>query len=285
MNNASPRRYPGGKSTMAGLLGRLRKLNGIGDRLIAEPFAGGAGAALGLLYNEEAPSICINDADPAIFDLWWSLLHQPDQFAQKLSGTRVSMAEWRRQRDAYRSRRPISRLRRGFAAFYLNRCNRSGIIMNGGPIGGIKQKGKWKLDARYNKRELQERCTKIAEYSDRIAISGLDGLQFIEQQNAGETFFFIDPPYYAKGKTLYLNALDDKYHRSLADKLRAMRDTAWVLTYDDCPQIRKMYRDWARVRPFALRYSATERRQGKEIMIVPKWMRLPSSQESGAIAW
>ena len=285
MNNASPLRYPGGKSTMAGLLGRLRKLNGLGDHSIAEPFAGGAGASLGLLFNEETPSITINDADPAIYDFWWTLLNEEEEFAKMLSSTRASMAEWRRQRDTYRSTKRISRLRRAFAAFYLNRCNRSGIIMNGGPIGGIKQTGKWKIDARYNKKDLQQRCNKIAEYKDRITVSSLDGLEFIRHQEARSTFFFIDPPYYDKGKTLYLNALDDEYHRTLAAQLRAMKDTAWVLTYDDCPEIRKMYRDWARIRPFSLRYSATERRQGREIMIVPEWMRLPSVQGSAAIRW
>jgi hypothetical protein len=142
-----------------------------------------------------------------------------------------------------------------------------------------------KIDARYNKKELQQRCNKLAEYKDRIIVSGLDGLQFIQRQDAESTFFFIDPPYYAKGKTLYLNALDDEYHRALAAQLRAMKDAAWVLTYDDCPEIRKMYRDWARIRPFSLRYSATERRQGREIMIVPEWMRLPSVQGSAAIGW
>lgn len=157
--------------------------------------------------------------------------------------------------------------------------------MNGGPIGGIKQTGKWKIDARYNKQELQQRFDKIAEYKDRITVSGLDGLRFIQQQDARSTFFFIDPPYYDKGKTLYLNALDDEYHRLLAAQLRAMKDSAWVLTYDDCPQIRKMYRGWAKIRPFSLRYSARERRQGREIMIVPEWMRLPSAQNSAAIGW
>lgn len=285
MKTSSPLRYPGGKSSMSGLLGQIRRLNGLGDRAVAEPFAGGAGASLTLLYLEETPEILINDADPAIHDFWWAVLNRPKVFADMISNTRVNMAEWRQQRDVYRSRGRISRLRRGFAAFYLNRCNRSGIIMNGGPIGGVRQEGNWKLDARFNQAELRQRCEKIAEYRDRIQVSGHDGIQFIKIHNPDSHFYFIDPPYYAKGKTLYLNALDEEYHVALGAHLRTMADAAWVLTYDDCPEVRRIYRGWAAIRPFSLRYAASERRSGKEVLITPKWMRLPTSQASAAIVW
>lgn len=270
---------------MAGLLGRIRRLNGLGDRSIAEPFAGGAGASLTLLYLEETHEIYINDADLAIHDFWWSVVNRPKPFLDMLSRTRVSMAEWHRQREVYRDQGRVSRLRRGFAAFYLNRCNRSGIIMNGGPIGGVKQGGKWKLDARFNKPELRRRAEKVAEYRDRIHVSCRDGIEFMESLDLACTLLFIDPPYFVQGKTLYLNTLDEEYHAALAARLKSMRDVAWVLTYDDCPEIRRMYRDWARIRQFSLRYSAADRQSGKEVLIAPRWMHLPDSQTSAAIIW
>ena len=285
MKTSSPLRYPGGKSAMAGLLGQVRRLNGLGDRATAEPFAGGAGASLSLLYLEETHEIYINDADGAICDFWWAAVNQPRPFTELIMKTPVSMAEWRSQRDLYRKPGRASRLRRAFAAFYLNRCNRSGIIMNGGPIGGVSQKGKWKLDARFNKPELRRRCERIAEYRDRIHVSCRDGIDFIEYLDSERTFFFIDPPYFEKGKTLYLNALDVEYHATLAARLKLMRDGAWVLTYDDCPEIRRMYQGWATIRPFGLRYAAAERRSGKEVLITPKWMRLPAWQASAALTW
>lgn len=285
MKVSSPLRYPGGKSSMAGLLGEIRRLNGLGDRAIAEPFAGGAGASLTLLYLEETHEIYINDVDPAIHDFWWTLVKRPKLFLDMLTKTRVSMSEWHRQRNTYRDCGHLSRLRRGFSAFYLNRCNRSGIIMNGGPIGGVKQTGKWKLAARFNKFELRRRCEKVAEYRDRVHVSCRDGIAFIADLDAASIFFFIDPPYFVKGKTLYMNALDEEYHLALAARLKSMADAAWVLTYDDCPKIRNMYRSWATIRPFSFQYAAADRRKGKEVLIVPKWMQLPSSQESAAIIW
>lgn len=270
---------------MAGLLTDIRRLNGLGDRAIAEPFAGGAGASLSLLYLEEAHRIYINDADPAIYDFWWTLVNRPQPFMDLLSRKRVSLAEWRRQREVYKESGSVSRLRRGFSAFYLNRCNRSGIIMNGGPIGGIEQAGKWKLDARFNKPELRQRCEKVAEYRERVIVSCDDGIDFIERLDPQRTFLFIDPPYFDKGPTLYLNALDDIYHAALAARLKTLSEAAWVLTYDDCREIRSLYRGWATIRPFSVRYVAAKRRTGKEVLITPKWMRLPKWQESLALAW
>ena len=284
MTISSPLRYPGGKSGMAGLLAEIRRLNRLGDRVMAEPFAGGAGASLTLLYLEEVPKIYINDADPAIYDFWWTLVNRPQPFLDMLSKTCVSINEWRRQRDVYRASRRVSRLHRGFSAFYLNRCNRSGIIMNGGPIGGLAQAGKWQLDARFNKPELRRRCEKVAEYRERIHVSCDDGIHFIERLDPESTFFFVDPPYFEKGPTLYLNALDEDYHAALAARMRVMQDAAWVLTYDDCPEVRRLYRGWAAIRPFTLPYSAAERRSGKEVLITPKWIRLPARQESAALS-
>jgi DNA adenine methylase len=270
---------------MASLLRQIRTINGLGDRVIAEPFAGGAGASLTLLFLEETHEIHINDADPAIHDFWWSLVNKSTAFLNMLAAADVSIHEWHRQRDVYRERRRISRLRRGFSVFYLNRCNRSGIIRNGGPIGGIEQTGKWKLDARFNRAGLRARCEKVAEYRDRIRVTGLDGIEFIDSLDSRSVLLFIDPPYYAKGPMVYLNALNDDYHAALASRLKSVQDAAWVLTYDDCPEIRGLYQGWTNTRPFGLRYAASERRRGNELLITPKWMRLPKHQTSAAITW
>lgn len=285
MKFPSPLRYPGGKSSMAGLLSSIRRINDIGGMPIAEPFAGGAGASLRLLYLEETTDIYINDADYAIYSFWWTLVNRSKPFIKMLSNKRVCLSEWRRQREIYKSSSKISMLKKGFSAFYLNRCNRSGIIVDGGPIGGVFQTGKWKINARFNKSELINRCEKISEYRQRIHVSCDDGMSFIESLNNDSTFYFIDPPYYEKGPELYLNALNENYHIRLAEQLREMADQFWVLTYDDCPEIRRIYCGWANIRSFSLRYSASSQRSGKEILITPKWMRLPSEQNSLALKW
>ena len=285
MKTVSPFRYPGGKSAMSGLLREVRSLNALGQAPVAEPYAGGAGAALSLLISEATPEVLINDADPAMHAFWWTLKMRPRQLLDRLSATRVSMAEWHRQRDIYRQGRRASRVDRGFAAFYLNRCNHSGIIVNGGPIGGPKQRGKWKIDARFNKQGLRARLERLIEYRDRISVSNEDGIDFVRNLRGTDTFLFIDPPYFEKGPLLYLNDLGPAYHRRLAQVLRAKPEEAWVLTYDDCEFIRRLYEPWADVRSFSLRYAASRTRMGREVMITPRWMHLPSSQDSKAVDW
>lgn len=285
MLTASPLRYPGGKSSMTGLVRDIRRLNGLGSRSIAEPFAGGAGASLNLLYLEETPEVHINDADQAVRDFWWSVVHRTKQFVALLESVPLSIEEWQRQRDIYRKRGRVSALARGFATFYLNRCNRSGIIVNGGPIGGIRQTGTWKIDARFNRADLRRRCLKLAEFKERLHVTGEDGLAFVRRLVRDDVVFVIDPPYFEKGPTLYLNALDATYHERLRDQLWEMRDKPWVLTYDDCPQVRKLYEGWAAVRPFSLRYTAARRQKGREVLITPKHLALPSHQGSASIDW
>ncbi len=275
MRIASPLRYPGGKSSLAGVLGEIRGLNELCDHAVAEPFAGGAGASLSLLYHGQTQKIHINDFDPAIHAFWQSAVHESEALLNLLDERPVSVEEWIRQRDIYRAGGP-SRLELGFSAFYLNRCNRSGIIKDGGVIGGLDQSGPWKISARFNRPKLRERLQRVAEHRQQIGVTGLDGIEFIGTLDRASTMFFIDPPYYGKGSRLYLNVPLPDYHERLAEKLRGIGDSAvWVLTYDDCPEVRNLYEEWANIQSFSLRYTAAERRQGEEVLITPKALRTP----------
>lgn len=284
MKPVSPLRYPGGKASMRKVLCAIRELNHLNGHAMAEPFAGGAGASLSLLYLRETHEIHINDFDPAIRDFWYSAVYENDAMISYLEEVPVSVDEWRRWKKMYKSR-DASRLERGFAAFYLNRCNRSGIIDSGGIIGGLEQAGRWKIDVRFNKDTLRERFERIAEERDRIFVTGIDGIEFLDSLDSQSSFYFIDPPYYQKGPTLYLNGLDPAYHAKLAEKLYGMSDAAWALTYDNCKEVRELYEDWAILRPFSLRRSSSGHDEGREILITPSWLLLPTDQSVLPLAW
>lgn len=284
MSFASPLRYPGGKSSMAGVLHDIRLLNDLVDLELAEPFAGGAGASLSLLFGSEAPLIHINDLDPAINAFWQSAVNESEAFLDLLDDATLSIEDWKQWRAVYLNK-DASRLERGFATFYLNRCNRSGIIKNGGPIGGVGQTGHWSLDARFNKETLSMRLRKLAKYREKISITGQDGIEFIESIEDRGVMFFVDPPYFNKGPALYLNSLNKEYHDLLANKLSEIRDRPWILTYDECPEVRRLYSSWASIRTFSLKYTASARRSGNEVMITPRWMKTPPSAVSRRLNW
>lgn len=199
----SPLRYPGGKSALYGRLRELIRLNGFSRPKYVEPYAGGAGAAIGLLITGEVESIHINDLDPAINAFWSSCIGQNAAFIERLRSVPVTVTEWRRQRDIYDDKLGSSAFDLGFATFFLNRTNRSGVL-KGGPIGGHDQTGPYKIDARFNRVTLAERLRLIGLYSKHITVSGDDGLTIIEQ-HAGDpnVFIYADPPYFYKAGSLY----------------------------------------------------------------------------------
>lgn len=274
MRFASPLRYPGGKALMAPLLKEIRQLNGLEGHAIAEPFAGGAGASLTLLHQGDVDRVLLNDLDPHIYDFWQAAVHSTAEMIAYLDQVPISVQEWRRWREVYK-KGAVSQVERGFATLYLNRCNRSGIIWNGGVIGGLAQEGRWKIDARFNKTTLRQRLEWLGRQREQIEVSNRDGIECIDACTLGSTLWFIDPPYVTKGRTLYMDPLNVEYHQNLAAHLQGADRADWVLTYDDCPLVRQLYGGWATVKQFPLLYSAAERRFGSEVLIAPPGLRLP----------
>ena len=154
----TPLRYPGGKKRLAPVVMRLLEVNGLKDIEYAEPYAGGASMALTLLFEEYASAIHINDLSRPVYAFWHTVLNEADELCRRIDRVKVTMREWHRQHKIYEQRETADLADLGFAAFFLNRTNRSGII-GGGVIGGKGQGGDWKLDARFTKADLIRRAS------------------------------------------------------------------------------------------------------------------------------
>ena len=264
----SPLRYPGGKLFLVSEFERILGLIGLEKPIYVEPYAGGAGAALCLLFTNKVERIIINDLDKAIYAFWKSVTEESERFAQKIFTTPVTMIEWERQKKIY-SDENTGTFERGFATFFLNRTNRSGV-MNAGPIGGKEQIGTYKIDARYNKENLVTRVLKIGEHKNRIKVLNEDGIQLAKRYLGKENvFIYLDPPYFKKGALLYMNHYAVPDHQELADLLNKNSDYHWVLTYDETVKIRDLYLDRTRKR-LALKYrvhDSLKARAAHELMI------------------
>lgn len=277
----SPMRYPGGKALLARLMISVIAQNNLREPHYIEPYAGGAGAGLELLFEEYVDSITINDADPRIYAFWLAATKKNEALADLIMSTEVSVDEWHRQRAIYKKCDRRRTLALGFATFFLNRTTRSGVIHNGGPIGGYDQSGNYTIDARFNRANLVRRIQRIGVYSDRITVRGGDGLTLLDEINRStdtsrDTFVYLDPPYYEKGAELYLNRYTHKEHEALAEYLHRSAAFPWIMTYDNVPAIRDLYRHF-RQTEFSLDYSAYERRTGREVLIYPENISLPSN--------
>ena len=276
----SPLRYPGGKGKLARFVAEVIRANGLQDGMYVEPYAGGAAVAFELLLTGVVRRIAINDLNLPIFAFWQAVLDDTDALIRLIRDTDVTMEtrDWAK-RVFTESRRTSLEL--AFATFFLNRTNRSGIL-NGGAIGGIKQEGIWKLDARYNKDALVERIRKIARMRRRISLTNMDAVDFLNQAPPnwpGKTLVYLDPPYYQKGRDLYYNFYRHDDHANVAFATHNLRNIRWLVSYDDVEAIHGLYEGTSCLR-YTIGYSARERSRGAEAMFFSPGLKVPLVQGS-----
>lgn len=275
MRYLSPLRYPGGKARLAPYLTRLIEAQESQPRQYAEPFAGGAGAALRLLRDGIVDCIHLNDINPGIAAFWRASLDYPDRFCDLIQTVPLTIKEWRRQAEIYANPSGYGDFDLGFATFYLNRTNRSGIL-DAGPIGGFEQLGRWKIDARFNREALCIRIQTIADLRHQIYVTERDGLDFLSglKGDAKDIFVYADPPYLVQGEGLYLHAFDAGAHLDLA-KLLASAEFPWILTYDDDPRITNLLYSGGRCATFDIAHTAHRQHVGTEAVIYSEHLVIP----------
>lgn len=262
----SPLRYPGGKGKITPLIRYIIKNSNMKHITYIEPFAGGAGVGLELLETGVVENIVINDLDKGIYSFWRAIKEEPERFITEIRNATLNIEEWKRQKEISESNKYYS-FELGFATFYLNRTNRSGII-SGGVIGGANQEGKYKMDARFNKENLIKRIEKIALRRHHIYIYNKDVQSFLKNylEKFENYFIYFDPPYFEKGSLLYMNALEKTDHINIRDAIEHYVDGRWIMTYDNVNEIKEIYSNYE-IRQFELNYSVEKKRRAKEIII------------------
>jgi hypothetical protein len=276
----SPLRYPGGKGKLTPLIELLIDKYGHRGGIYIEPFAGGAGVAIELLENGVVSEIVINDLDKGIYSFWRAILEETDRFLEQVRRVPITIDEWKKQRSICFGKNKKYSFELGFATFYMNRTNRSGII-KGGAIGGMEQSGVWKLDARFNREDLISRIKKIAENKSKIHLYNKDIKSFLKNyvpKYEENTFIYFDPPYFKKGKQLYLNFFNYNDHIRIEKLIGDIVNCDWIITYDDEPEIEKIYEKYC-IKKIELNYSVSKKRKAKELIIFESSSGVPDINE------
>lgn len=271
----SPLRYPGGKLKVVDYIKRLMEENNLCGGTYIEPYAGGANVAFSLLLNKYVKRIKINDIDRSIYAFWHSVLMETEALCRMIQDTKVSMETWEQQHEVQKDKKEAELLELGFSTFFLNRTNRSGIL-KGGVIGGKSQTGKYKIDVRYNKKDLIERIETIAAQKNKIELTCMDAVALIKRYKrtpAAKTLCYLDPPYYVKGKDLYLNYYNDNDHKMIAEAIMKYKGQ-WIISYDAVEFIKKLYGNF-RQTEYYLSYSAGCPSKGRELMVFSDGLILP----------
>ena len=262
-------RYPGGKSQLTKFVKHLLDINKINGTYI-EPFAGGFGLALNLLFDGSVKNVVLNDLDPSIYSLWFNILYNVDELIYKINTAEISIKEWHHQRNIHSNVKddPLS-IDNAYSTLFLNRTNVSGII-TGGPIGGINQQGKYKLDCRFKKNVLVHKAREINKRKESIYLNNLDANEFITEKLAdydpNETFIFYDPPYFKQGKNIYMSFVKNKDHQYLANNIISKSEFNWITTYDIQNDIYQFYKEQSQSYTYSLNYSANIKRKAKEYL-------------------
>jgi DNA adenine methylase len=269
----SPLRYPGGKGRLAKFVASVLAQQRPFPKRYVEPFAGGAGVALRLLVDEYVDEIVINDLNPGVAAFWRAVFERSEELVEKVESCSLTIDEWRLQRAIYLSE-PADDVALGFALFFLNRTNRSGIL-DARPIGGYEQAGRWKIDARFHRASLVQRLRVLANYGTRVAVCEIDAIELIDSHlRDPESFIYADPPYLGKGDDLYLDTLSWEDHARLASLLR--QGGKWLVTYDADPRITGELYNGLRCAEFSMTHSAAIQHVGYEYAVFGSEIELPS---------
>lgn len=276
--NRTPLRYPGGKQRLAPFIVEVLQANDAIGWDYVEPYAGGAGVAIELLLDKKVGRVHLNDASLHIFALWTALLTDTDDFCSRISRASLTIEAWRRHRDVVRNphQYPIEEL--GFSTFYLNRCNRSGVL-TAGVIGGFAQKGRWRIDARFHRNELIRRVEAIAKYANKIHVSNRDAEDFMltyVNRLPRETLVYCDPPYYERAQRLYLSVYKHADHVRLAKFIQSRLRRKWLVSYDCHPAVLRLYAGRRKFR-YGLQYSAVRVQEGQEVFVFADNLKIPGS--------
>ena len=259
----TPLRYPGGKSALADFVWHTMELSGCTEIPYCEPFAGGAGVAMSLLLRGKVKSVILNDLDTGIYSIWYAIFNDTEWFIEAISNADVTLVVREQQKKVYNELKDSYGYSRdlAFATFFLNRVNYSGIL-TGGPIGGLEQKGKYKLDCRFNKQSLIDKIKEIAKYRDNVQLFHMDAVELLKNQS--NIFVFADPPYWQAGDMLYEASVE---HSKLAKVLCESKDIHWIATYDNNINVANVYEEYgAQSKLFELQYSASRKRKELECM-------------------
>ena len=264
----SPLRYPGGKGKLSLFMEYMIDRLGHRGGTYIEPFAGGAGIAVELLLKNVVNRIVINDYDKGVWSFWKAILTDTDRFVEQVRTVPLTIDEWYRQHKICVNQNDKYSFELGFATFYMNRTNRSGII-KGGVIGGLEQAGNWTMDVRFNREDLINRIQNIASRKKDIKLYNKDISSFITnyvplyEDNA---FIYFDPPYYEKGKQLYMNYFSHEDHVRIESAIRQHINCDWIITYDDVKEIEEIYKDY-QLYLYDLNYSVSAKCKASELMI------------------
>lgn len=252
----SPFRYTGGKFYALKYI--IPFLDAYPHDEYIEPFVGGGSVFFGKQRTELS---WINDLESWMIETYKAI---QDPVRCEILQNRVAKEVANRDRHReIKEFRPVTLDDLAFKTFYLNRTSFSGII----------NKPAWGYEIGYSSppENWPKALQKVTPKLQGVKITDLDFTEVLSAPRQGENpLAYLDPPYFlADQKRAYTKSFELEDHLRLEAVLRDI-DHAFVLSYDDCDEVRDLY-SWANIYPRSWFHnsaaSAGPRKIGKELLI------------------
>jgi DNA adenine methylase len=266
----SPLRYPGSKRYLSAYIKAAIRLNNLRPNLFVEPFAGGASVAIQLLAEGIVENIGLAELDPLVAGFWQTVFFDTDWLIERIETMEITLEEWRR----YKNRKPKTHREQAAKCIFLNRTSFSGILSSSArPLGGRNQNSKYKIDCRFNKKDIINRIRKVSQFRGSVAFVLNESwdyvVDYVEKEKLAyeDVFYYFDPPFYEKAGRLYNYYFEEEDHLTLHKRVATLT-YPWIMSYDPAPYISELYsRNGFSPKRVALLYSAGGTTEARELII------------------
>ena len=266
----SPLRYPGGKYFLTSYMEKIISLNSLTGAHFFEPYAGGAASSLHLLHKKLITKSTLIEKDPLVYAFWKEVKFNGDRLCDKIHEQKIDIDSWK-DFQKYQCKNVLKKYKRldvALACIFLNRTNFSGIL-EAGPIGGMKQNSKYKIDCRFNKKRIIGIIKEITKFKNQITVVHSDAISYLKRNllriNSNLSVVYIDPPYFSQGKRLYRYFYQNKQHEKLTKFIRK-QSFPWVVSYDNHPFILNLFKG-QKIIPISMNSTVKKSRKTNELII------------------
>lgn len=216
--------------------------------------------------RQKVKNIWINDKDVGIACLWTAVIRYPDDLSERVMKFTPTVDAFHDLKKELLGLAEMPSEQSGvvdiaFKKLAIHQTSYSGLgTMSGGPLGGEDQASDYKIDCRWSASHIRDKIQTLhtifakCQVRDQ-ACTNRDFTSLIEGD--GKCVIYLDPPYYEKGAELYQESFNEDDHRRLAAALKKTTHP-WVLSYDDCPAVWRLYTGWSNVNSIQeVKYSIT----------------------------
>ncbi len=263
-------RYPGGKDRYKKfILPTLFRCSGFS--IYIDPFVGGGSVALAMAARYPDIKLILNDLDVGVSAFWDLVANAPDSEFKELEDQILKTCPTVALFNEIKESQPTDRFGRAFRALYLNRTSYGGMGLR--PLGGKNQTSVGKIDSRWNaKIKVEELHDARRLLAGRTKVLNADFASVIPLAAGANTLMFLDPQYYQAGNQLYNFKWSDADHVRLRDALTGKSN--WVMSYDDHPFIRDLYKVLAYV--MSVQYSMGKKRKKMSEVLLSTRLEFPT---------